>query len=656
MKKLTLTAKLVLLLALPLAGVVGFGLYGALSKRATAQGYDRLQTSADVLNQIGCVVHELQKERGRSAVFVGTKGNKFATELSTQQHATDVELNKLKGLLPNFDVTVLGAAFESDFQAALAAVEKLSAKREAIRGFSITPPESTAYFTTTIESLLNLEVAISHHVDDAEIANGIQCYVNFIQAKEQTGIERAVLSGVFSADKFLGDAYSRFSKAVAAQETYLRVFESFASSEQKALYADSVKGQAVDAVAKMRQTAVDKTAAGGFGVEPAAWFDAITAKIDLMKQVEDRLAADYKLNAEHVRNSAWTSFGVYSLTTVTILIVTAIFGLWTIRSITKPLTAIITALTSGADQTATAANQVSSSSQSLAEGASEQAASIEETSSSLEEMAAMTKRNAENVQTATTLTQQTRVAAEKGACDVQAMTAAMEGIKTASDETAKIIKTIDEIAFQTNLLALNAAVEAARAGEAGMGFAVVADEVRNLAQRSAVAAKETTTKIEGSLSRTAQGVEISAKVAVTLNEIVAKVRQVDQLVAEVAGASREQTQGIGQINLAVGQMDKVTQGTAANAEESAAAAEELNAQAEAMKSSVVELLKLVGNHSSNRFDADTVSGAKAIQQLQQARKPSAQTYGKTGGGARGRTPVAETDRATALLTGDLAEV
>ncbi|HYG35183.1 MAG TPA: methyl-accepting chemotaxis protein, partial [Clostridia bacterium] len=158
--------------------------------------------------------------------------------------------------------------------------------------------------------------------------------------------------------------------------------------------------------------------------------------------------------------------------------------------------------------------------------------------------------------------------------------------------------TIDEIAFQTNILALNAAVEAARAGEAGMGFAVVADEVRSLAQRSAQAAKETAAKIEGAISNTTQGVELSAKVAQALNEIVARSREVDELASEVAAASREQSQGVDQINLAVGQMDKVTQSNAASAEESASAAEELNAQAEAMKESVAELLKLVGNASN----------------------------------------------------------
>jgi methyl-accepting chemotaxis protein len=246
------------------------------------------------------------------------------------------------------------------------------------------------------------------------------------------------------------------------------------------------------------------------------------------------------------------------------------------------------------------ANVLSESSQSLADGSSSQAAALEESSSSLEEMSSMTKQNAENAQKANDLAKEARQAADKGVIDMQSMSAAMEAIKVSSDDIAKIIKTIDDIAFQTNLLALNAAVEAARAGEAGMGFAVVADEVRRLAQRSAQAAKETTIKIEGAISNTAKGVEISRQVAQTLGEIVARARQVDELASEVANASREQTHGISQINSAVAQMDKITQANAASAEESAAAVQELNSQAEVMKTSVTELLKLVGIENSAR--------------------------------------------------------
>jgi methyl-accepting chemotaxis protein len=269
-----------------------------------------------------------------------------------------------------------------------------------------------------------------------------------------------------------------------------------------------------------------------------------------------------------------------------------------IRAVNVVLRKIAGQIDLGSGEVAAASSQVSGASQILAEGASEQAASLEETSASLEEMASMTRRNAENAQSAKDLATQTRGAADAGASDMREMSEAMDAIKTSSDNIAKIIKTIDEIAFQTNILALNAAVEAARAGEAGMGFAVVADEVRNLAQRSAQAAKETAEKIEDCITKSEQGVGISSKVAERLAEIVSRARQVDELVAEIATASREQSQGIDQVNTAVTQMDKVTQGNAAAAEESASASEELNAQALTLKGAVSELLALVNGAKS----------------------------------------------------------
>lgn len=274
-----------------------------------------------------------------------------------------------------------------------------------------------------------------------------------------------------------------------------------------------------------------------------------------------------------------------------------LIGYIIIHSTGRVLRSVSNSLEEGADQVASSSQQVSAASQMLAEGASEQAASLEETGSSLEEMAGMTRRNSESASKANELARQARQAADTGAGDMEAMRNAMGDIKASSDDIAKIIKTIDEIAFQTNILALNAAVEAARAGAAGAGFAVVADEVRALAQRSAQAAKETAAKIDGARAKSAQGVEISAKVAHSLSEIVEKVRQVDQLIAEVSTASQEQSQGVGQITTAVSQMDKVVQSSASNAEETAASAEELSAQANMMRTSVNELLALVGRNS-----------------------------------------------------------
>jgi len=293
------------------------------------------------------------------------------------------------------------------------------------------------------------------------------------------------------------------------------------------------------------------------------------------------------------------------------LLTCALVGAWAAVAGTAlggKLKSVVASVNAGTTQVTQASDQISAASQSLAEGASEQAASLEQTSSSLEEMSSMTQTNASNADRATTLSKEARAAADRGADDMRRMTVAIQGIQEASGEIAKIIKAIDDIAFQTNILALNAAVEAARAGEAGMGFAVVAEEVRNLAQRSAQAARETAAKIEGAITRTALGVQISAQVSSGLQEIVSKIREVDGLVAEVASASNQQSQGIHQINLAVSQMDKVTQSNAANAEQTASASAELRHQANQLQTAVVDLQWFVEGSVKNRLSPANANG------------------------------------------------
>ncbi|MBI5818469.1 MAG: hypothetical protein HZA88_05735 [Verrucomicrobia bacterium] len=321
----------------------------------------------------------------------------------------------------------------------------------------------------------------------------------------------------------------------------------------------------------------------------AIGMDMAAATKELTSSITD---AQIKLGAQFESRVTQTKAAVLIISCIA-AVSGALLAFFLIRTLTRGLKAVISDLSSGAEQTTFAAGQVSASSQSLAEGASEQAASLEETSSSLEEMSSMIKKNAENAQKTKELANQARIAGDTGSADMKEMSSAMSAIKASSDDTAMIIETINEIAFQTNILALNAAVEAARAGEAGMGFAVVADEVRNLAQRCAQAAKEITGKIKDAVAKSQNGVNIGGKVAKSLEEIATKSRQVDELAAEVAAASKEQAQGITQVNTAVSQMDKVTQSNAASAEESASAAEELNAQAESLQDAVGQLLQLV---------------------------------------------------------------
>jgi methyl-accepting chemotaxis protein len=245
-------------------------------------------------------------------------------------------------------------------------------------------------------------------------------------------------------------------------------------------------------------------------------------------------------------------------------------------------------------------------------------------------MSSMTKQNADNAEQGKSLASQARSSADFGANEMKGMSQAMNDIKNASDGISRIIKTIDEIAFQTNILALNAAVEAARAGEAGMGFAVVADEVRNLAQRSAQAAKETAAKIEDSIQKSERGVQISVKVEQALAEILTRVRQVDDLSAEIASASKEQRQGIEQLNTAVSEMDKVTQTTAATAEESASTAEELNSQARILKGVVEDLIRLTGA-SNVSAKQDGISHASASAAKEPDHEPSMKKHGAKNG-------------------------
>ncbi len=243
----------------------------------------------------------------------------------------------------------------------------------------------------------------------------------------------------------------------------------------------------------------------------------------------------------------------------------------------------LTQVASGAEQVASASDQINSGSQSLSQGASEQASSLEVVSSSLQEIASMTKQNAVNAREARGMSNAARTSADRGVESMKRLSEAVAKIKSSAESTAKIIKTIDEIAFQTNLLALNAAVEAARAGDAGKGFAVVAEEVRNLAMRSAEAAKNTELLIEESVKNAEGGVAINQEVTQNLTEINAHVKRVSEVIAEIAASSDQQSQGVEQVSSALEQINQVTQQNAANAEESASASAELSSQAQEMK-------------------------------------------------------------------------
>ena len=291
-----------------------------------------------------------------------------------------------------------------------------------------------------------------------------------------------------------------------------------------------------------------------------------------------------------------------------------VLGYFFARSTTRPLLRMSDSLTRGADEVAAHAEQVAAASHSLAQGTSEQAAGLQEISSSLEEMTSMTQQNADNARQGRIRVNEARQIVEDVNQRMTHMAGAIGEITKSSEETGKIIKTIDEIAFQTNLLALNAAVEAARAGEAGAGFAVVAGEVRTLARRAAEAAKNTSHLIESTIKAVKKGNDLTAETQEAFQRNMEISGKIGKLIDEIAAASQEQAQGVEQVSKAVSEMDRVTQQNTASSEELASTAEQMNSQARGMKGHVGDLARLfgVGGHRTGA-KGETVPPAPALR-------------------------------------------
>ncbi|MBK8478793.1 MAG: chemotaxis protein [Opitutaceae bacterium] len=449
-----------------------------------------------------------------------------------------------------------------------------------VLGFAVVAFGTTALLFTTARSQQRDQERLMHAVvasfQDfnalrAELAAGRAQVETMVRSRDPDEIEQ-LLGKVKSADLAVAKSLEGL-----ADSTVMAAWQKLATQEKRATEA-VLMGDAGRASEFMMQEVAPATTELGRAMEAA-----LQAKQKILDARLDRAAAAH--------NRASLAIVAVAVVAVFALVV---FGWALRRRIAHRLADTAVSLGRMSARLEETLGELGGTSQQLAEGANKQAATLEETSATLEEIAGMTRRNAENASHARELVRETRTSAESGHNDMQQMTAAVAAIKTSSDQIASIIKTIDEIAFQTNILALNAAVEAARAGEAGAGFAVVAEEVRSLAQRSAVAARETAAKIEDAVQRTGEGVRISDKVGSALEEIVTRIRRTDELITEIATASDEQSTGLVQLNTAVSAMDHVTQGNAASAEETASSAQELFQQASALVGAVEELNRLAG--------------------------------------------------------------
>ncbi len=314
------------------------------------------------------------------------------------------------------------------------------------------------------------------------------------------------------------------------------------------------------------------------------------------------------VNENELLSGSLTAMWISIILAFVILVVSVVVSFLIAIGVSRPITNIVSELSSSSSQIGVASDELSGSSQEIANGATEQASSIEETTASMEELASMVKQNVANAKEASILAEKTSEVSQNGHTQMEEMLASISDINKSSDEIRNIIDVIEDIAFQTNMLALNAAVEAARAGEAGMGFAVVADEVKNLANRSAESAKETAKMIKESINKTESGLDTAKRLAETFKEILLNTKKLTEMSKEVETASKQQDIGISQVNKAIIQFDNVVQSNASSAEETASSAEELMSQVEMLNGIVENLFLIVTGGEYEKSDEKSASG------------------------------------------------
>lgn len=416
-----------------------------------------------------------------------------------------------------------------------------------------------------------LVASSDQEIEDADTTN--------LENIQQTKQRMADSSRAFSTEEM--KVYRQFEKAFIVWSEKTRKVIAYSKDKEKYKFAMRISyGSAARSFDQMRDLIDDLTKKQEARIRQV--MNTIQGKIRLVEE-----------SAKDARSQSSSMVLIFLVIGLVTALVTLFFNLAIARSIIRPVNFAVHQLTEVSTATASASSEVATSSQVLAEGASEQAASLEETSASLEQLAGMSRQNASSALSANEKSKGARESAEKGNVAINQMQNAILEIKTASDQTASIIKTIDEIAFQTNLLALNAAVEAARAGDAGRGFAVVAEEVRNLAKRSAEAAQSTSLMISESQSKTQMGVSVADNVSQALDEIIKSIQEVETLIKDVSDASHQQNEAFTQVTGAISQMEQLTQSNASSAEETAASSEELSSQAGELSAVVGQLSNMI---------------------------------------------------------------
>ncbi|MBT3306659.1 MAG: HAMP domain-containing protein, partial [Alphaproteobacteria bacterium] len=338
MKNTKIGTRIIIALAFPVVAMLVFSGFMVVEKYQTKKEMGRVLELAELAPVISAVAHELQKERGMSAGFIASKGVKFARDLPEQRKLTNEKRTAMAEALKTFDAESFGDGISENIAEAKKALGNLASKRTDVTARKITVPQMAGYYTPTIGALLHIVEDMSGLSTEFHITTAINAYTAFLQGKERAGIERAMGAGGFGAHQFKPVIHHKFVQLIAMQKTFLGRFNIHASQEQKAFYKSTMTGPVVDEVNRMRKIAIDSPITGSTGdVDATHWFKTITAKINLLKTVEDKIASDLQASTAAIETAALTAFIVLAVITLVLMILTAAMVYYVVTGITRPL-------------------------------------------------------------------------------------------------------------------------------------------------------------------------------------------------------------------------------------------------------------------------------------------------------------------------------